>query len=227
MPVSVKKKDGGRIAGPANVPAVIEIRCQVQLPNNKASFWTVHGFYTVVPPSMSVLANSLFTGISTAWSTSLASFMPPQTLFQNVLIRDMTSFLNPIFIGTGTAVPGTSPGTNAIMPVEVAAVITESIATRGKGMKGRIFLGGWATNADGGNGVIATALMTGLTSFGSSLFSAISGQSLTPCVAQVARQQYAGITGTVHPARTANHVNVTTYAPRDNLWDSQRRRGQL
>lgn len=227
MPISVKKKDGGKIPGPANVPAVIEIRNQVQLSNTKLSYFTVHGFYTVAPANMQTLANSLFTSISSAWSTNFAPLMPAQTLYQNVYIRDMTNFLNPVYNGTGTAVGGTSPTTNATLPSNLAAVITENIATRGKGMKGRIYIGGWAANADAGAGVIATVTMTALTAFGTAVFNAISGQSLVPCVAQVARQQYQGVTGTVHPARAANHVNVTSYAPRDNIWDTQRRRVQL
>lgn len=232
QPHSQKKIDGGRIAGPAAVANVIEIKCQVQLPNSKLSFWVVHGSFTTVPPNMQTVATALFNSISSAWSTNFASLMPlgpPATTFQDVLIRDMTAITNPIFIGTGTAVAGSSA--SVAMPPGAAIVMTENIVARGKGLKGRVYFGGWATNADAGGGVIAPAAVTAVTNFGTALFSAISAQSLVPCVAQVARQAYTGITGTSHPARgtpgIGGHVNVTSYTARDNLWDAQRRRGQI
>ena len=140
MPVSVKKKDGGKIPGPANVPSVIEIAMVFSLPNSKLARNVVHAAYTVVPPNMQTLANALFTSISSAWGTRLGTLMSTGTTFQNVQVRDMTSFTNPIFISTGTAVPGTGSGTP--MPADAAIVLTEQIASRGKGLKGRVYLAG-------------------------------------------------------------------------------------
>lgn len=231
MPISVKKKDGGRIPGPYNVPSVLEIRCQLVLPNSKQSFFRVEGAYASTPASIQSVATALFGSISSAWGSNLASLCPPATAFQNVYVRDMTSYTNPIFVGTGTAVPGTSA--SVAMPVNAAIVITEQIASRGRGLKGRIYLGGFATNADAGGGVISAAAQTGLNAFCTALFNAISGQSLTPCLAQPARYQYQGVTGTVHPARgsvgpppTGTHVNINSYVLRDLVWDTQRRRIQ-
>jgi hypothetical protein len=223
MPVSVKKKDGGKIPGPANVPGVIEIAMVFTLPNGKLARNVVHGAYTTVPPNMQTLANALFTSISSAWATRLGALMATGCIFQNVQVRDMSSFTNPIYISTGTAQPGTGPGSP--MPADNAIVLTEQIASRGKGLKGRIFLAGWVVAADSGQGQITAAAQTACNSFGSDLLAAISAQSLVPCVAQVARQQYQGITGTVHPARPANHVTVTSYTCHDLEWDTQRRRG--
>lgn len=232
MPTSVKKKDGGKIPGPFNVPSVIEIRAQMALPNTKLSFFALHGAYTTPPANMQALATALFNALSSAWGTNLASLCPPQTIFQNVYVRDMTSYLNPVYTGTGTAVPGSSA--SPAMPAGAAIVLTEQIASRGRGMKGRIYTGGYATNADGGGGTISAAAQTGLNAFCTAIFNAITGQSLTPCVAQPARYQYQGVTGTVHPARgsvgpppVGTHVNVSAYVLRDNIWDSQRRRSQL
>jgi hypothetical protein len=107
----------------------------------------------------------------------------------------------------------------------VAAVLTEQIAARGRGLKGRVFLGGWDVGADAGNGIIAPAAVTAINNYGTAVFSAISAAQLTPCVAQPARQTYLGLTGTTHPARVAASVFVTSYTCRDNKWDTQRRRG--
>jgi hypothetical protein len=135
----------------------------------------------------------------------------------------MSSYLNPISVGTGTALPGT--GTAAAMPAEAAIVLTEQIQTRGRGMKGRVFIGGWDTSADAGAGLIDSTVGGLVTSFGQDVFTAISNEQLQPCVAQVARRQYQGLTGTVHAARNANHVLISSYALRDLNWDTQRRRG--
>jgi hypothetical protein len=151
--------------------------------------------------------------------------MANATLFNNVFVRDMTNFTNPVFVGTGTAVAGT--GGAVAMPENNAIVLTENIAARGRGAKGRVFLGGWAQNADVTVGGISGTVQTALNALGTAWANALSGQSLTPCVAQVARQQYQGVTGTVHAQRNAGHVNVSSYTCRDLIWDTQRRRVQL
>jgi len=225
MPQSQKKKDGGKIAGPANVPSVIEIRCGVQLPNGKTGNFVFHGHYTTAPPNMQTLAGALWTAISGAWGTNLAPHMAPATTFNNVSVRDMTSYTNPIYVGTGTAIPGTGAAT--AMPPQNAIVLTENVAQRGRGSKGRVYIGGWDTSADGGGGAISGVAQTAVNNFGTAVQNAISTNGLTPCVAQVARQQYQGITGTVHPARNATFVGVTSYICQDLRWDTQRRRGQL
>lgn len=225
MPISQKRKDGGHVAGPQNVPSVIEIQWTTNLPNGKVARNTVHGFYSAPPANMQTLANGLSSAIISAWNTNLASLMPTTTSYGITQIRDMTNFTNPVFIAVGTAQPGTS--VSPAMPVNNAIVMTEQIAARGKGMKGRVYLAGFATNADSGGGVISSAAQTGVNNFGTALMAALQGQSLQPCVAQVHRQQYQGITGTVHPDRPAGHVNVTGYVCMNTIWDTQRRRIQL
>ena len=222
---STKKKDAGRIPGPANCPNVIECRWAITIPNSKVTHSVVHGFFTTAPANMQTLANALFTSISGAWSTNLGSFMHPSTTFNNVQVRDMTAFTNPVFVSVGTAVAGT--GTGNAMPPDNAIVMTENVAQRGRGAKGRVYLGGWVVGDDTNVGGITTAVQTAINNFGTAVNSALSGQSLQACVAQVARQQYMGYTGTTHPARPAGHVLVTSYVCNDLLWDTQRRRGQL
>lgn len=225
MPVSVKKKDGGKIPGPQNVPNVVEVRMQIQIPNTKITYMTVHGSYTTTPPAMQPTATALFTALSSAWGTNLATYMHTATSFQSVWIRDMSSFTLPVYQGTGTAVSGS--GSGAAMPPSNAIVLTENINARGRGMKGRLFVGGWVSSADVTAGGINPAVQTALNAFGTAIISALTAQTLTPCVAQVHRQQYQGITGTVHADRPAAHVLVNSYTCRDLVWDTQRRRAQL
>lgn len=225
MPVSVKKKDAGRIPGPANVPSVIEVRMQFSLPNSKVIYSTLHGAYTTPPSNMQSLATALYGSLSSAWGSNIGAYMANATSFTSVWVRDMTNFTNPVYQGTGAAVVGT--GGTVAMPENAAIVLTENVAARGRGIKGRVFLGGWAQNADVTTGGISGTVQTALNALGTAWANALTAQSLTPCVAQVARQQYQGVTGTVHAQRAASHVNVSTYTCRDTVWDTQRRRVQL
>lgn len=220
---SVRRVDGGKIPGPSNVPGVIEVRMDIALSATKMSHSFIHGSYVTIPPNLQTLATQLFGSISSAWGTNLGPLMAAATTFQAVQVRDMSSYLNPVYTGTGTAVPGSSP--DPAMPADVAAALTKNIASRGRGLKGRLFLSGWATNAGSAGGVISGAAQTALNNFGAALMTALTNQSLTACVPQVARQDYIGLTGTTHPARAANKVSITSIVLRDTEWDTQRRRG--
>lgn len=222
---STRKVDGGRIPGPANCPAVIEIAMISSLPNGKLCKNIVHGHYTSAPTDMQTLADALFTSLSNAWSSNLGAIMSTDTRFLRVEVRDMTSFTNPVFVGTGTAVPGT--GATAVLPPDVAIVLTENVNIRGRGAKGRIYLAGFTDAAGDPQGEIATAAQTAVNAFGTAVAAAISAQNLTPAVAKVARQDYTGLTGTAHPPRPVGWAEVSSYTCRDLNFDSQRRRGQL
>lgn len=223
-PQSQKKIDGGHIKGAANCANVIEVRMQFQLPNTKGMNLIVHGSYITAPANLQTLATALFGSLSSAWGSNLGLYMATTTAFQNVFVRDMTDHTTPVFTGTGTAVPGTSA--SPAMPVNAAIVMTENVNVRGRGAKGRVYLGGWATNADAGAGLINDAVRLAINAFGTALASALSAQSLTPCVAYVQRQAYIGLTGTSHPIRPAARPPVTSYICQDLRWDTQRRRIQ-
>lgn len=205
------------------MPAVIEILWRTLLPSGKTGSNKVHGHYTAQPPSMQSLANSLASAIGSAWGTNLAPHMSTSTQLSAVYIRDMTSAANPIFQGTLSAIPGT--GTGNALPSDVALAVTENILARGKGMKGRFYLGGFVVGEDTANGSVPASLQTAVNAFGTALFNAITAQSLTPCVAQVHRQEYISLTGATIPERQASFVAVTSYVCRDLNWDTLRRRG--
>ena len=209
--------------GAQNVPSVIEIRQVISIADGKPASNVFHGFYSGAAPNVATIASALFTSLSNAWVTNLGPYMDSGSVFERVECRDMTDHTLPIFIGTGTPVAGADA--TGTMPAEMAIVLTENIAGRGKGMKGRAYLGGWGLFADAGGGVIKAATVTALNNYGTAVAGAITAQALVPCVAQVARVQYQGLTGTIHQSRPAGHVNVSTYTCRDNHWDSQRRRG--
>lgn len=223
IPASTKRVDAGRMKGAQAVPSVIEIQIKQTGANGKPADFVCHGSYATAPPSLTALASALWTAISGAWSTNLAPVMAPAATLTGVWIRDMSNVNNPIVVGTGPAIPGT--GTIPALPGEVAIVITENIAARGRGMKGRMYLGGFVEAADSGNGVISPAAQTAVTAFANALYAALNTNNLAPCVAQPHRQQYIGYTGTVHADRPATHVGVTQYVLRNTEFDTQRRRG--
>jgi hypothetical protein len=225
-PVSTRKHDAGRIPGPYNNAGVVEVLGQWTLPNGKIIHGAVYG-YAATPPAVNVaLANTIFGALSSAWSTNLATYMHTGTSFNSVTLRDMTSSSNPIAVSTSAGVAGTSASTVA-MPESMAIVMTENLAIRGRGAKGRLFLGGWAQSADVTTGAISSAVQTAINAMGTAWLSALNTNIGQACINQAPRQQYIGFTGTTHPARPAGHPSVTAYTCRDLVWDTQRRRVQL
>jgi hypothetical protein len=223
LPQSQRKIDAGKIKGAQAVPNTLEIQIRQVGANGKSANFTCHGRYATTPPSLATIASALFTSIGTAWGAQLGPQMAPDAQFTGVWIRDMANVNNPIVVGTGTPTPGT--GTGNPLPPEACIVLTEQTTMRGKGMKGRMFISGFVDSAAGANGAISPAGVAAVTGFGTALFAAIQAQSLTPCVAQVARQPYIGLTGTQHANRIAGNVTVGSYLVRNNEFDTQRRRG--
>lgn len=221
--ISTRKTDGGKIKGAQAVPNTIEIQIKQTGANGKPANFTVHGQYATTPPSLTTLATALWNSISGAWGTNLAPQMHPNAQITAVWVRDMANVNNPIVVGSGAAVVGT--GTGSALPAEVCIVITENIIKRGKGLKGRMYLSGFVDSASSTAGQISAAGMSAAGGFATALFAAIQAQSLTPCVAEVHRQAYTGLTGTPHLDRPAAPVGVTQYVVRNNEFDTQRRRG--
>ena len=221
---STKKHDAGRIPGPANCTGVMEIRMFFGLPNGKTISGTLHGFNATLPTPSVALANTLFGALSSAWQSNLATYMHPQTSFQSVVIRDMTSFTNPTYQSTSAAVVGT--GTGAAMPESNAIVLTENLNIRGRGAKGRVYLSGWVQSADVTTGGISSTVQTAINAMGTAWLNAINTNGMTACLAQLARQQYMSWTGRTVPARPMGHPSITSYVCRDLVWDTQRRRIQ-
>jgi hypothetical protein len=225
---STRKHDAGRVPGPFQVPSVIEIIWCTQLTTTKMMFSKIHGSYTTAPANMLTLANALMSSISSAWTTNLAPLMATSTILEWVSVRDMSSTANLATQSTGATVAGTSA--SIAMPLGAAVVMTENVNARGRGAKGRVYLGGFATNADAAGGQITAATQTAINSFGTAVMNALNTNSLTPALAQPPRNAYLGVTGASHPARGAapngTHLTVTQMLCANLRWDSQRRRGQ-
>jgi hypothetical protein len=221
-PHSVKKLDAGRIPGPAAVPGTIEIVCDFQLTPTRQARIALNGrnLGTFTPSVAS--ANGLLTSLGSAWESNLGLYMATTTIFGAVIVRDMTLVTNPAFLSSGSGPVGTSA--SVALPFGVALVLTENIIQRGRGAKGRMYLPGWASNADASGGVAIPAVQTAMNAMGIAWINALTAAGMTACVAKPARQEYIGFTGAHHPARAAAPVDVTAYTCRDVVWDQQRRR---
>jgi hypothetical protein len=220
---STKRVDGGKIGGPAEISGCVQIRFIFQMANQKHATWSLYGQNSgSFVPSVAV-ANSLFTSFTSSFTNHFGTLWNISFQFLQLGVRDMTNKLNPEFLSSAAAVQIGSGST--AMPQDVALVLTANCSERGRGAKGRVYIVGWSTVADSGNGQASGAAVTAMNALNADIFSFLQAASLTPCVAKPARQEYLGITGTHHDARNAHVALVSSYRCQDNEFDTQRRRG--
>ena len=222
-PQSQRKVDAGRIPGPANVPGVIEVVMTFLLDNGKTATCKLHGKNSGSFVPSVAQANTTYNALAPSWSIRLAQYMHTTTSFQTVKIRDMTDHTLPQFESNVASTPGT--GVGAAMPQDVALVLTVNIAARGRGAKGRLYLPGWAVNADAGNGQAIDAVRIAMDGLGQDWLSELTTLGIPGALPQPARQEYRGLTGAVHPARAAGSTSIVSLVCENTEWDTQRRRG--
>jgi hypothetical protein len=129
----------------------------------------------------------------------------------------------PLIASSVAGVPGTAAG--VALPTEVALVITKRTAATGRANRGRIYVPGWAASAVAADNTAIAAVVTDLQAWANTIQNAFNASGYQMVIAQPARNSYIGETGTVHPARPAGSVTVSSLQVRDGHFDSQRRRG--
>lgn len=170
------------------------------------------------------IATAIFTALTTgAQFTALNAFFSTTNLITGVQLLDIRTPNQPLVSSTGGAVAGASASPS--MPNEVSVVVTLRTGRTGPSGRGRSYIPGWATNALGAGNVVAAAAVTALGNWAATWSGILSAQGLTFSLALPARAAYTGVTGTQHPARSANMLAITSTQVRDNHWDTQRRRG--
>lgn len=194
------------------------------LPNGKTAHSILHGRNSggAFVPSVST-ANAVFATLSNSWNTRLAIYLANGTQFLWAEVRDMTDPTLPVFRSTGTAI--SISAVDPALPQDVQLVLTGQASIRGRGARGRIYVPSWSTFADAGNGQCTSACQGALTSWGDDIKSGLLASSLIGCVAKPARQEYLGVTGTLHAARDVGSADVLNYVCQDTEFDTQRRRG--
>jgi hypothetical protein len=219
---STRKVDGGRIPGIAEIQNCIEIVMRFTAVNLKQGSVRTYGQNEGAFIPSAAMANQLFLAISNHWLADLGQYMYSIS-FDNLSVRDMTSSINPAWVSTVPAVQ--SNGTPSALPPDVALVLTANQSERHRGANGRLYMFGWNTVADGGNGQASTNAKNALTLFGTHLLQELNAVALSAAVAKPARQEYIGLDGALHPQRNAHMSQVLSYSCRDAEWDTQRRRG--
>lgn len=215
--------DGGAIGGKVQVPQCAQIILQWSLEGGKIAENVLYGRYAGGFAGSQAQADAIHSALGTgAQWTALAAHLAPSTLFGNVAIRDVNTPDNGLISGSGSGKPGTSTGT--ALPAETAVVITKRTAKAGPAFRGRLYLSGFATTALGTGNVVAAPALTAINAWAATIANALLASGYTHVLGLKARQEYLGSTGTLHPARPAQSIDVTSMAG-DNHWDTQRRRG--
>jgi len=225
--ISAFATDPGHIAGPVVIPNTAQVRLFWLLGNGKIATNVLHGSYTAGFTPTVTMANNLQTAINAALTSSgMTPLLHTTTSLTGVGIRDISAAHTTEFVSTGAAGAGT--GTGAALPPQTSFVVTLRTGTAGQGGRGRVYLPGYASIADTGNGVASGAVSTASQSFVGSVSSAMAGAGvlLTLCLARPARAAYTGKTGTAHAARPAGTLPITAIVAENNVWDTQRRRAE-
>jgi hypothetical protein len=216
--------DPGHIGGPVVVPQCAQFSFVWALESGHVGHNVLYGRYSGGYAGSTAQCNSIALALTTgATWTALAGFLATSTQFVAVTVRDVNTAGAALIGSSITGVPGTSA--SPALPNEVALAVTERTAKAGRGFRGRFYVPGYATNALGAGNVVAAAAMTATQNWANLITGAFAAQGYTLVLGLVARAQYTGKTGVVHPARAATSEAVTATLVRDNHWDSQRRRG--
>lgn len=217
--------DPGAIGGPVVVPQAAQISIVWALDDGKEAHNVLYGRYSGGFAGTVAQANSILTTLTTgATWTAMAAFMPTTGGIVRVTIRDVNTANQAIIPSSAAGALGASvsPG----LPAEVALCVTLRTGLAGKANRGRMFVPNFATNALATGNVVAPAVVTAVQNWANGQIpAAFLAQGYTLVIGQKARAAYTGTTGTPHPARPANTVQVSSLTVRDNHWDSQRRRG--
>lgn len=216
--------DPGVIGGPVVIPNCIQVVLNWTQDDGKAAHNVLYARSAGVPNPTVADAEAIRAGLvaGTPWS-NLARDLATTTALASVSVMSVHTAGQPIFLSTGPSTPGTDA--TGALPNEVAIVATLRTALRGAQNRGRMFVPGFAKDTVAAGNVIGPAVVTDVATWANNIISVISGRSWTWVIGQKARAQYTGSTGTVHPARPAGSVPITSAVVRDNHFDSMRRRG--
>ena len=224
---STKRKDAGRIAGPLVIATCIEVDLVWTLAGGKQVKNVLHG--TVAPGfnATAAVAQAIYAAIiaSASW-TAYKAYVNAAASFAGVNLRDLRNANMPLVSSTGASTPGTGAG--LALANGVSACITLRTATAGRGGRGRVYLPGLDSTAmNAGTGNFSAAFQTAAQNFVTAVETAMTGQSVTHALAGPARATFMGTSGTVHAARPAAPLPVTSILMRLLTPTSQRRRSYV
>jgi hypothetical protein len=207
------------------VPNCVQVRLNWTLPNGKIVRNVLHGRVAGGFTATAVIAEAVRAAIiaSASW-TAYKVYVNAASSLTSVDLRDMRTLNQALQQSTGGATAGT--GAAVSLPPATALCVTLRTALAGQANRGRVYLPGIDSAADvSATGAILAAANTAATNFVTAVQTAMTASGLTMCIQQPPRIAYTGAkTGTLHPARAAATVDVTSISTRSTTFRSQRRR---
>lgn len=217
--------DAGRVKGAITFTNGIEVDLLWNLANGKLGVKNVMGGIVAGGfVATSTVAQAVYAAIiaSASW-TAYVPYIHSTAAFAGVQLRDLRQANNPFVKSTGTATAGTGAAT--ALSSGLAIVVNLPTAFAGRSMRGRVYLPGIDSSAEiAGTGLVLAAAVTAAVNFVTAVQTALTASSITLAIKQPGRQQYNGVTGTLHLIRPANMQQVTTPQSRTAFFGSQRRR---
>lgn len=222
-------------APPLVVPNAVQIRLMYGIAGNSA-FNVVHARKLGTQIVTQALANLIGSAIKTAWTTHIGPLSNSGSGLSVVGVRDLTTKDQPEYLDTGAPVAGT--GSVDSLPAANALCVTLRTKLTGKSNRGRVYVGGFNETQNDPSGVAATTATAGATAYVEAISDALDANGLT--LAILSRPSYSYVdnrTWTFNTGDTETDVigrgnardgaieDVTLIQSRNNLWESQRRRG--
>lgn len=211
------------MSNPGFVANAVQVRLLFNDPSR--TFMNVlHLQYTTAGPLNPNIAETFFTNLkaAAAWTTYMG-FLPANTTFTGVDVRDLRGPNFPLIASSSAAEPGTSP--QGPLPPQVAIVLTLRTAFAGRAFRGRVFFGGLALNADDGTGHISSpGAKEAVQGAGNAIGGAMVAVGGSWGILQRWLPERTNHAGATVPERQPAIVAVTTLTVRDLIFDTQRRR---
>jgi hypothetical protein len=175
-----------------------------------------------LPPIDQVFANTLDTAVKAGFTANMAAMYTPDTILQNVSIRDLRTPNNFEFVGAGAEVAGDTVG-GTPLPRQVAFVISLRTALAGRSFRGRIYLPGGPESQNEAGGLASGAFQNNAIAFIQSVRDAFIAQGFDMAV--LSRPADARtIPEKTFAARNGQATQVVSILSHGTGWETQRRR---
>ncbi len=207
------------------IPSAVQVRLKWTLGTGQGMN-VLGATFATLPPDFQTLANTLGAAVKTGFSSSgMAALCPANVSLNKVGVRDISTANKAEFEDTAAAVLGTAAV--ELLPVHEAVCVTLRTASAGPSFRGRVYLSGWDEASNDGQGHIEAVAMTAAAAFITAIKNAMSASGLTMAVlsAPTDARVIAPTPQITIPGKPGFATPVTVVQVRNNLWDTQRRRG--
>lgn len=226
--------DLGHIPGAVYIPQCMAIRLFWRLPNTKTAFNVLH-CRIATPPSLSqAYVDAFFTDVLTAYTASgLPGHQDVETRLTNVglrnMARDTTGFGFGEWVSANTGASGSAGPGGGPLPAQISFVVSLKTGFSGQANRGRVYIPGFHSSADDGNGSASDDTAADCVDFITRIGQMLTARAMPLAIAHPARAAYTSPKPpfTEHEARPAGVVNVTGITKLNNVWDTQRLRSHL